>query len=63
MDLERYHGLRAILQQWRLRLAESIRGWMGGTHWVLDENNKERPMISNLALLLLPRSSQLFQRL
>ena len=26
MDLERYYELRAILQQWRLRLAESIRG-------------------------------------
>ena len=63
MDLERYHGLRAILQQWRLRLAESIRGWIGGTHWVLGENSKERPMISNLTLILLPGSSQLLQRL
>jgi hypothetical protein len=25
MDLERYYELRAILQQWRMRLAESIR--------------------------------------
>jgi hypothetical protein len=34
MDLERYYELRTILQQWRLRLAESIRGKIeDASHW------------------------------
>ena len=35
MDLERYYELRAILQQWRMRLAESIRQRIEATrHWL-----------------------------
>ena len=35
MDLERYYELRAILQQWRMRLAESIRKRIEATrHWL-----------------------------
>ena len=36
MDLERYYELRAILQQWRMRLAESIRQRIEATHHWLD---------------------------